>query len=62
MEVTHFEIRRVGREFELIVHSVDEHGRKHAALAPDGRSPWMSVLGNRCRLNRDFRHLQRNAR
>lgn len=62
MDVTHFEIAKRHGAFELIVHSVDEHGRKHAVLAPDGRDTVMRKLGERCRLNEEFRHLQKNSK
>lgn len=62
MEVTHFEICEDHDQFELVFHCVDANGRKHAVRAPDGRSPSIAALGNRCVLNGEFRHLQRNAR
>jgi hypothetical protein len=62
MNVTHFEIVKRHGQFELLIHSVDERGKKHAALASEGRDIVMWRLIDRCFLNGEFRHLQRNAK
>ena len=61
MDVTHFEIRKDGDKFALMLHGIDNRGTKCAILATGGRDTVMWRLIDRCFLNGEFRHLQRNA-
>jgi hypothetical protein len=61
MDVSHFEIKKDGDKFVLMLHGVDNRGVKLAIIATGGRDASMWRLGEKCRLNGEFRHLQQNA-